>query len=65
MKNHPILHNRRVYHALFLLFSKPKLLDNQLSVLSNFPIHPTTPSAPNIEVIDASDNDDDEVEHHR
>ena len=40
--------------------SKPQLLENQLSILSNFPINPTTPSAPNIEVIEASDNEDDD-----
>ena len=45
-----------MYLYLFL-FSKPRIFHNQLSVLSDFAIHPSASSAPNIEIIEASDND--------
>ena len=37
-------------------------MENQISVLSDFPINPAAPSAPNIEIITASDSGDDETE---
>ena len=59
------IHIYFLYFYILIIPSKPHLLNNQLSVvstLSNFPIPPRpSGAAPNIEVIEASDNEDDEV----